>query len=147
VSYDLRLERVLDAPPDVVFDAFVEPAAQHDLYADAPDWVVESECDLRVGGRWTIAFGPPRREPARETNVFEEIERPRRLVYRSTMVLPSGSTLNTQIEVTFEPEGGKTRMTLVQRGFPTADMRDEYRSGWVSILDSLGRVATTRATA
>jgi uncharacterized protein YndB with AHSA1/START domain len=95
VSYDLRLERVLDAPPEVVFDAFVDPVAQHDLYADAPDWVVESECDLRVGGRWTIAFGPPGREPARETNVFEAIERPRRLVYRSTMVLVSGSTLDT----------------------------------------------------
>jgi uncharacterized protein YndB with AHSA1/START domain len=141
VSHDLRLDRVLAAPPEVVFDAFVDPAAQHDLYADAPDWVVESECDLRVGGRWTIAFGPPGREPARETNVFEQIERPRRLVYRSTMVLPSGSTLDTQIEVTFEPEGGKTRMTLVQRGFPTAGMRDEYASGWVSILDALGRVA------
>jgi uncharacterized protein YndB with AHSA1/START domain len=147
VSYDLRLDRVLDAPPEVVFDAFVDPAAQHDLYADAPDWVVESECDLRVGGRWTIAFGPPGREPARETNVFEEIERPRRLVYRSTMVLPSGSTLDTQIEVTLEPEGGKTRMTLVQRGFPTAGMRDEYASGWISILDALGRVATTPESA
>jgi uncharacterized protein YndB with AHSA1/START domain len=30
VSQDLRLERVLDAPPEVVFDAFVDPAAQHD---------------------------------------------------------------------------------------------------------------------
>lgn len=147
MSHDLRLDRVLDAPPEVVFDAFVDPAAQHDLYADAPDWVVESECDLRVGGSWTIAFGPPGREPARETNVFEEIERPRRLVYRSTMVLPSGSSLDTQIEVTFEPEGGKTRMTLAQRGFPTADMRDEYSGGWASILEALGRVTTTRETA
>jgi uncharacterized protein YndB with AHSA1/START domain len=144
VSHDLRLERVLDASPEVVFDAFVDPAAQHDLYADAPDWVVESECDLRVGGRWTIAFGPPGREPAREMNVFEEIARPRLLVYRSTMLLPSGSSLDTRMRVTFEREGAKTRLTLVQSGFPTADMRDEYGSGWASILDALGRVATTR---
>lgn len=147
MSHALRLERVLDAPPEVVFDAFVDPVAQHDLYADAPDWVVESECDLRVGGRWTIAFGPPGREPARETNVFEEIERPRRLVYRSTMALPSGSTLDTRMDVTFEPEGGKTRMTIVQRGFPTTDMRDGFSSGWARILDALGRVATARARA
>jgi uncharacterized protein YndB with AHSA1/START domain len=145
VSYDLRLERVLDAPPEVVFDAFVDPVAQHDLYADAPDWVVESECELRVGGLWTIAFGPPGRKPARETNVFEEIERPRRLVYRSTMALPSGSTFDTRMHVTFEPVGGKTRMTIVQRGFPTADVRDEFSSGWGSILDALGRVTTALA--
>jgi uncharacterized protein YndB with AHSA1/START domain len=145
VSHDLRLERVLHAPPEVVFDAFVDPAAQHALYADAPDWVVESECDLRVGGRWTVTFGPPGRTPARESNVFEEIERPRRLVYRSTMVLPAGSSLETHLEVTFEPDGARTRMTVVQSGFPTAELRDEFQSGWTSILAALGRVAATRA--
>lgn len=147
MSYDLTLDRVLDAPPEVVFDAFVDPTAQHDLYADAPEWTVESECDLRVGGRWTVSFGPPGREPARETNVFEEVERPKRLVYRSTMVLPGGSTLNTTMEVTFEAEAGQTRMTIVQRGFPTADVREEHGGGWVSILDALGRLATARARA
>jgi uncharacterized protein YndB with AHSA1/START domain len=147
VSHELRLERVVDAPPEVVFDAFVDPAAQHDLYADAPDWVVESECDLRVGGRWTVVFGPPGREPARETNLFEEIEWPRRLAYRSTMVMPSGSSLDTQLLVTFEPDGGKTRMTVVQSGFPTAELRDEFGSGWARILDALGAVAAARARA
>jgi uncharacterized protein YndB with AHSA1/START domain len=145
MTYDLTLERSIDAPPEVVFDAFTDSGAQHDLYADAPDWVVESECDLRVGGRWTIVFGPPGRKPARETNVFEEIERPRRLVYRSTMALPDGSTLDTRIEATFEPDGGRTRVRVVQSGFPAAEMRDEYASGWTSILDALARVAATRA--
>ena len=67
MSHDLRLERVYDAAPEVVFDAFTGPDAQKELYADAPDWVVESQIDLRVGGRWTIVFGPPRtaRRPAR----------------------------------------------------------------------------------
>jgi uncharacterized protein YndB with AHSA1/START domain len=145
VSHDLRLERVLDAPPEAVFDAFVDPAARHDPYADAPDWVVESECDLRVGGRWTIAFGPPGREPARETNVFEQIERPRPLVYRSTMVLPSGSSVDTHMRVTFERDDNKTRMTLVQSGFPTAQLPDEFRSGSASILDGLERVMPKHA--
>ena len=49
MSHDLRLERVYDAAPEVVFDAFTDPEAQKELYADAPDWVVEAECDLRVG--------------------------------------------------------------------------------------------------
>jgi uncharacterized protein YndB with AHSA1/START domain len=146
VSHDLRLQRVFEVPPEIVFDAFTDPGAQHDLYADAPDWVVESECDLRVGGRWTVTFGPPGRDPARETNVFEQIDRPRRLVYRSTMVLPDGSSVDTQMHVTFEPDnGGKTRMTIIQSGFPTAELRDEFGGGWASILDALTRVSTTRA--
>jgi uncharacterized protein YndB with AHSA1/START domain len=146
VTHELRLERLLEAAPEVVFDAFTDPSAQHELYADAPDWIVKSACDLRVGGTWTITFGPPGREPARETNVFEQIDRPRLLVYRSTMALPHGSSLDTQLRVTFEPDGGKTRMTIVQSGFPTAELRDEFGSGWAGILDELARVTAARAS-
>jgi uncharacterized protein YndB with AHSA1/START domain len=146
VSHDLTLERLLDVTPEIAFDAFVDPDAQKELYADAPDWVVESECDLRVGGRWTISFGAPGAKPAVERNVFEEIERPRRVSFRSTMESPDGSRLDTVITVTFEQESGKTRMRLVQRGFPTAELRDGYENGWASILDGLERAARARRT-
>ena len=80
MTYDLRIERLIDAPPGAVFDAFLDPDAQGELYGDEtdPTWTVESELDLRVGGTWTIAFGPAGKEPYRETNVFEEIDRPNR---------------------------------------------------------------------
>lgn len=146
MSHDLTVERLLDATPEVAFDAFVDPDAQMELYADAPDWVVESQCDLRIGGRWTITFGAPGSEPARETNVFEEIDRPRCLVFRSTMRMPDGSRLDTRITVTFELERGKTRMRLVQSGFPTAELRDGFENGWGSILDGLERLVQARTT-
>jgi uncharacterized protein YndB with AHSA1/START domain len=145
VSHDLRLERLYDAAPEVVFDAFTDPDAQQELYADAPDWIVEAECDLRVGGRWTIAFGPPGGTPARETNVFEVVDRPRRLVYASTMTMPDGSNVDTRMQVTFQEEGGRTRLTIVQSGFPTPGLRDEFAGGWPSILDGFGRVVAARA--
>src|SRR5438093_11385684 len=87
VTYDLRIERLIDAPPEVVFDSFVDPAAQSALYDDPsePGWNVESELDLRVGGTWTIAFGKAGEDPYRETNVFTEVDRPRRLVFDSRM--------------------------------------------------------------
>jgi uncharacterized protein YndB with AHSA1/START domain len=78
---------------------------------------------------------------------LEEIVRPRRLVYRSTMVMPSGSSLDTRLLVTFEPDGGKTRLTIVQSGLPTAELRDEFRSGWARILDALGALAAARSGA
>jgi uncharacterized protein YndB with AHSA1/START domain len=145
VSHDLRLERLYDAAPEVVFDAFTDPDAQKELYADAPDWIVEADCDLRVGGRWTIAFGPPGGTPARETNVFEVVDRPRRLVYASTMTMPDGSNVDTRMQVTFQEEGGRTRLTIVQSGFPTPGLRDEFAGGWAGILDGLGRVVAARA--
>jgi uncharacterized protein YndB with AHSA1/START domain len=144
MSHDLRLERVYDAAPEVVFDAFTDPDAQKELYADAPDWIVEAECDLRVGGRWSIAFGPPGSAPARETNVFQVVDRPRRLVYASMMTMPDGSTVDTGMEVVFQPEDGGTRLMITQRGFPTPRLRDEFAGGWASILDGLGRVVAAR---
>jgi uncharacterized protein YndB with AHSA1/START domain len=146
LSLDLRLERVYDATTEVVFDAFTDPNAQKELYADAPDWIVESECDLRPGGRWTIAFGPPGSEPARETNVFRVIDRPRRLVYTSSMRLPDGSIVDTAMQVTFEEDDGGTRVTIVQSGFATTERRDEFAGGWAMILDELGRVVRARVT-
>lgn len=144
MSQDLILERVFDAAPEVVFDAFTDSEAQRELFADAPDWIVEAECDLRVGGRWSIVFGPRGREPARETNLFQVVERPRRLVYSSTMTMPDGSRVDTGVQVTFEEDNGRTRMTIVQSGFPTAGLRDEFAGGWPSVLDGLGRVVSAR---
>jgi uncharacterized protein YndB with AHSA1/START domain len=145
MTRDLRVERVLDAAPEVVFDAFTDPDAQHEMYADTPDWVVRSECDLRAGGRWMIEFGPPGGKPARETCVFEVVERPWRLVYRSTMALPDGSSVGTRTHVTFEPtSGGQTRVTVVQSGFPSAGRRNEFADGWSDILDGLARVIAAR---
>jgi uncharacterized protein YndB with AHSA1/START domain len=144
MTHDLRLERVYDAAPEVVFDAFTDPDAQKELYADAPDWIVESTCDLRVGGRWSIAFGPPGGTPARETNVFQVVDRPRRLVYASTMTMPDGSSLDTRMQVIFEEEDGGTRLTIVQSGFPSPQLRDDFAGGWASILDGLGRVVSGR---
>ena len=144
MSHDLHLERVYRAPPELVFDAFTDPDSQRELYADAPDWIVEADCDLRVGGRWTVTFGPPGATPARETSVFQVVDRPRRLVYASTMTMPDGTRIDTDMEVTFQPDDGGTRLTIIQRGFPTPRLRGEFEGGWAGILDALGRVVTAR---
>jgi uncharacterized protein YndB with AHSA1/START domain len=146
VSHDLHIEHLFEAAPEVVFDAFTDPEAQKELYADAPDWIVESHCDLRVDGEWMISFGPPGREPAVERNVFQQVDRPTRLAYRSTMTLPDGSSFDTQVEVTFELAAGQTRMRLVQSRFPTSERRDEFRGGWGSILAELERVVRARSS-
>jgi uncharacterized protein YndB with AHSA1/START domain len=96
---------------------------------------------LRVGGRWTITFGAPGGEPARETNVFEEAERARRLVFSSTMKMPDGSETHTRVTVTFELEDGKTRVRIVRRGFHSPERRDTFEGDWGRILDRLNHKA------
>jgi uncharacterized protein YndB with AHSA1/START domain len=146
VSHDLRVERWFDATPEEVFDAYTDPAAQREWYQDQPDWIVQAACDLRVGGRWTVAFGPPGAEPYRETNVFEQVDRPRRLVYTSTVTMPDGSSFDTGMEVTFQEHDGRTQMTIVHTGFPSAELRDDHRGGWPGFLARLERVVDARVT-
>jgi uncharacterized protein YndB with AHSA1/START domain len=140
MSHDLRLERTFDAEPNVVFDAFLDPGGQRAMYADSPGWIVECELDLRVGGTWTIVFGPTRSDVFREEAVFTEVDRPRRLAYDLTGTFADGRSIQTQVEITFETFEGRTRMTLVQHGYPTVEMRDDFLSGWSDILSALGDV-------
>lgn len=147
MTYDLRIEGLINAPPEVVFDAFVDPAAQSVLYDNdrESDWTVESELDLRVGGTWTIAFGKAGEEPYRETNVFTEVDRPRRIVFDSKMRMGDPSwRVDTKVIVTFEEQVGKTLVTIVQTGFEREQDRDMIRDGWPSILDALERVVRSK---
>lgn len=143
MTYDLRIERLIDAPTEAVFDAFVDPEAQKVLYdnEEEADWTVDSDLDLRVGGTWTIVFGKVGEEPFRENNVFTEVDRPRRLVFRSTMVQGKyGGSFDTILTVKFEDRDGKTLLTIVQTGFESREERDMIEGGWPSILDALERV-------
>jgi uncharacterized protein YndB with AHSA1/START domain len=64
-------------------------------------------------GLWTSAWGPDEDELYRETCVFRVVDRPRRLVMTCTATAPEGTSLETEVEVTFEEEGVRTRMTVV----------------------------------
>jgi uncharacterized protein YndB with AHSA1/START domain len=127
---ELRVERVIDAPPDAVFEAFTTDGGQEAFYGqDDPGWIVESDCDLRVGGVWTVTFGPARSHLYRHRPVFEVIDRPRRLVLATTEFRADGSSFDFAIEFTFEEQDRRTLMTMTQTGFPTAELRDEHGRG------------------
>jgi Activator of Hsp90 ATPase homolog 1-like protein len=51
------------------------------------------------------------------------------LVVDTTESRADGSSLEFETEFTFEEEDSKTVMTMVQRGFPSAELRDEHRAG------------------
>jgi uncharacterized protein YndB with AHSA1/START domain len=149
VSYELRIERVIDAPPEVVFDTLVDPGAQQELFADqVPGWsLLEFEIDLRVGGTSTIVFGPSdgTGEADRLTYLFTEIDRPRRLVYDVSMFVADwGRTVDFAETITFEERDGKTLLTIVQSGFESEADRDAFMGGTPDFIDALERVVASR---
>jgi uncharacterized protein YndB with AHSA1/START domain len=145
MSPDLRFRREVAAPPEYVFDAFTSQGGQEAFYGqDDPGWIVRSQCDLRPGGVWTVAFGPSPSELYRHEHVFRVVDRPRRLVVATTETRLDTTTLATESEITFEPRDGKTLVTIVQRGLPTADLRDEHASGLPNAVARLEANIVTR---
>lgn len=141
----LRIERVIDAPPDVVFETFLTDDGQAAFYGqDDPDWVLESDCDLRVGGVWTITFGPARNHLYRHRHIFKVIERPRRLVLATTESRPDGLSFDFTIEFAFEPRDGRTLMTVTQSGLPTEELREEHGRGLPNAFARLERAIQAR---
>jgi uncharacterized protein YndB with AHSA1/START domain len=128
MSQDARFTDVINARPEVVFDALTGQDGQEAFYGE-PGWFVESACDLRVGGVWTVTFGPARDEVYRHDHVFRVIDRPRRLVLDTTESRPDGSIVAYETEFIFEAQDGKTLLTMIHRGLPTAELRDEHQAG------------------
>jgi uncharacterized protein YndB with AHSA1/START domain len=138
MSEDIRFARTVDAVPEVVFDALTEQDGQEAFYSE-PGWNVESRCELRVGGLWSVTFGPSRDEVYRHDHVFRVVERPSRLVADTTESRPDGSSFEFEVEFLFEERDGKTLMTMIQRGVPT-ELRDEHRNGVPPAFRRLERV-------
>ena len=148
MGHDLRLERLIDATPEEVFDAFTDPEAQREWYMEDPAGVVLiDENEVREGRTQNIAFGTSTGELYREINVFSEVAPPHRLAYTSTFVFPDGNSFETAVVVTFEPQDGKTLFTVVQTGYPDEETRDGHLSGWPNFIDRLAQVVAKRKAA
>jgi uncharacterized protein YndB with AHSA1/START domain len=148
MTYELRLERLYDAAPGVVFDAFVDPATQEELHGSGdPNWTVErAETDVRVGGTSTYVMGLRGEDPDTETRVFTVVDRPHRLVFRHTMAVAewAGRTVETEMTITFEEQDGKTLLTMLQTGFEREEDRDAFMGGWPTYLETLKGVVATQ---
>jgi uncharacterized protein YndB with AHSA1/START domain len=139
-GHALSVERIIDAPPEAIFDAFI---ALYD--SQRPEWVTGSQLDLRPGGRWSVAFQVPNGPAFREERVITAVERPRRLAYDMTTVYEHAPGFDTTVEVTIEAMPDGHRVRLVQRGFPTTDARDDFAGAWPDVLGELAsRVSSQR---
>ena len=149
MTYELRVERLIAAAPEEVFDAYTDPVAQQIWFTILdPEMIVRNTVDLRVGGKWVSSWGFSADAMFRETNVFEVVDRPHRLVSTSNGSTPDGMTLETHVEITFEEQAGKTLMTVIQTGFPDEEMRDFFASmAWIGAFDRLEAYLGTRTVA
>lgn len=131
----VTISRSIAAPPEQVFDAWLDPdAVGHWLFA-TPDGAMEKvEVDPKVGGRFTIV---ERRgnDLAEHYGEYRELDRPRRLAFD---FWTNFSEERTRVTVTIAPEGDGSHLTLTHEGVWT-DYADRTEQGWTMILEGLER--------
>ena len=138
MSVSLTLTRNFAAPPERVFDAWLDPApARRFLFATPDGEMTRVEIDPRVGGEALIVERRGDIEALHRLR-YEAIERPRRLVFRFRACLAGDDEAGewTRVTIVIEPDGAGARLTLTHEGV-WADYEDRTRWGWTMILDNL----------
>jgi uncharacterized protein YndB with AHSA1/START domain len=139
---DLRLERVLRASPERVFDAWVDPAILRRWWAAQPDWrSPEAATDPSVGGRYRLSMEDTASGEVRPVvGEYLAVDRPARPVSTWTREgEEAGASAKTVVTVEFHADADGTRVVIERRGFRTGNVRDLHRHGWTSCLDNLAR--------
>ena len=144
-SRTLHIERVLDAPRELVWEAWTDPAHAERWWGPKGFDVVHLEMDVRPGGSWKKCM---RRQKdgfeAWRSGVFRAVEMPERLAFTYVSDDPRGiAGHETVVTVTFEDLDAKTRLTLHQAVFESVEARDSHQGGWSSTMDRLGEYLTT----
>ena len=133
----LTVTRDLAAPPETVFDAWLDPAvARRFLFATPEGEMLTCEIDARVGGRALIVERRASGD-AHHHLLFDEIDRPRRLVFRFCAD-PAKEGEWTRVAIDLAAHGDGTRLTLTHEMDPAwAAYEEQTRKGWTMILASL----------
>ncbi|HWA29572.1 MAG TPA: SRPBCC domain-containing protein [Rhizomicrobium sp.] len=131
----LVMTRIFDAPPERVFDAWME-------HGQFESWIGPEgvKCEVpvmepKVGGRYRVDMKMSDGTPIPVSGVYQTIERPKRIVF--TWGWDGDPDRTSTITLTFQALGDKTKLTLRQEGLKTVENRDGHNKGWTGAFNKL----------
>jgi uncharacterized protein YndB with AHSA1/START domain len=145
----VRLQRVIPAPPERVYRAWLDPELLRGWLAPGDSEVTRVEVDERVGGHYRIWQAGPGGEVGGFECELLELVPSERLVFRWGFVGPGrteGPVFDSLLTVTFaETADGQTQLTLVHERLDDLaaampDVAANVEPGWESVLEKLALV-------
>jgi uncharacterized protein YndB with AHSA1/START domain len=137
------IERLIPAPPRVVFEAWLDREALQRFMCGGPGVrVTRAECDPRVGGKFLIVMNVEGHDLPHQGE-YLEIERYTRIVFTWRSHLAGEGS---RVTLSFAESGrGETRLTLEHVGLADAEIRSKHHGGWSHILTELFALTAARA--
>jgi uncharacterized protein YndB with AHSA1/START domain len=136
-SFELRLRRLLPAPPARVFAALTRPEDVARWWGPHLFTTPEIELDLRVGGRYRFTMQPPEGDRFHVSGEFLEIDPPSALAFTFRWDEPAPDDRETVVTLTLDVVGEVTELALRQGDFATEERLALHRGGWGDSLDKL----------
>ena len=149
----VRIEKVLHAPPDRVFRAFLDPELMREWIAPDDLDIDRITVDPRVGGLVEVWHSRHGVSTGRFEGHFVKIDPPRELVYRWAFVgtePEKGEYYDTLVSVQLRARrDGQTQVTVVHERLAALrqaapHIHERLVAGWENCLDKLDRAVRDR---
>jgi uncharacterized protein YndB with AHSA1/START domain len=123
------------APPETVFDAWLDPARARRFAFATPDGeMIVAEIDARVGGRFNFTDRRPDMGDVAHVGEYLEIDRPRRLKF--SFAVPQFDSRTTIVTLDFRAVDGGCELVLTHEGV-APEWAEATPKGWEMILGGL----------
>jgi len=150
-ALDLVLEREIDVPVELVWEAWTTPESIKHWFVPKPWSVTECEIDLRPGGVFSTTMRSPEGEEFPNLGCYLEVIPNQRLVFTDAL-LPGyrpASKPFFSAALLLEPNGGGTRYTAIAIHNDEAARKQHeemgFHDGWGTVVDQM--VAHIKASA
>jgi uncharacterized protein YndB with AHSA1/START domain len=147
---ELVLERVVDAPRELVFEAWTQPERVMRWWGPKGFTTPLCTIEFRPGGVFHYCMRSPEGLDYWGKGVYREIVAPERIVYTDTFSDEKGKTVSparygmtpewpseTLVTVTFAEQERRTKLTLQQSIPESIAERTGALQGWTEMLDRL----------
>jgi len=130
------VRRILAAPPDVVYEEWMDPEALSDWMCPRPARCLKVESQPWVGGRLRIDIEDSGVEFF-VVGQFKKLDRPRELSFTWRCSTWPDPEIESIVTVSLHPHGeGETLMTIEHALLPSG-MVDQHQRGWAAIAQQL----------
>lgn len=140
---ELLIERIFDAPRDLVFAVWTQPEHLMRWWGPKSFTPLAVEQDFRVGGAYRFGMLSAQGREVWKSGVYQEIVPNERIVM--TLRWDDGAwEVDNLVTVTFlAMASGRTLLRFHQTPFKTLAARDAHIEGWASLFDKLNSYLET----
>jgi uncharacterized protein YndB with AHSA1/START domain len=132
-----RVQRVMPATPDVVFDEWLDPESLQEWMCPRPSRCVAVNVEPRVGGSVRLDVDNSGNSVL-ITGRFLAIDRPHLLRFTWSNSNWRDPTVVSVVNVAFEPFGDDRTLMSIDHSLLPPEEFDSFQNGWSRVCDQLG---------